>query len=218
MILLLENRRDRIGGIKDSGIEFEKYKNIEVVLSDKNCNTILDNFLENLHQLDKYHTIIIHESIYHEEKREILFKALEQYIKNNNKILVKFSGHYSNSSFSNNILKVTPIKLYQNLETFLKEYNPNILILAYGENWDLNPLLNALEELNVFIENFDEDEEIDFDEFEDDFDLLALKKILKEEEYQSLYKNLDFGDEVSIEEMKTLACNIKTLIKEKANE
>ncbi|MDQ7046339.1 MAG: hypothetical protein Q9M39_01435 [Sulfurovum sp.] len=89
--------------------------------------------------------------------------------------------------------------------------------MAYGKNWDLNPLLNTLEELNIFIENFDEDEEINFDEFEDDFDLLTFKKILKDEEYQSLYKNLDFADEVSIDEMRILSDNFKTLIQTKAS-
>lgn len=215
MILLLENRRDRIGGIEQSGIEFSKYPHVEVILYDK-CNDILDDFLEDNNQFNKYDTIIIHESIYYDNKRDELFKVLNNFCID--KKLIIFSGNHSQSSLSNNTLTLTPKKLYENLEIFLKEDNPNILMLSYGKNWDLNPLLNTVEKLNIFIENFDEDEEIDFDEFEDDFDLLTLKKILKEEEYQSLFKNLDFGDEVSIGEVKILADNFKMLIEEKAND
>lgn len=213
MILLLENKRDRIGGIERSGIQFTEYS--EVILYDEKCNNILDNFLENNNQFDKYDTIIIHESIYYEEKRESLFSQLEKYARKENKTLVKFSGSNSQSSFSKNILTLSAEKLYQNLETFLKENNSNILILAYGRDWDLNPLLNTLEVLNIFIEDFEKDNEIDFDEFEDDFDLLELKHIFKEQEYQALFKNLDFKNEVSREEMIILASNLQMIIREK---
>ncbi|MDQ7083974.1 MAG: hypothetical protein Q9M36_03180 [Sulfurovum sp.] len=141
MILLLENKRDRIGGIEEKNINFDKYPNIDVILYDDKCNDLLDGFLEDNNQFDKYDTIIIHESIYHQSKIETLFKALELYAKSTNKILVKFSGNNSQSSFYNNILTLTPSKLYQNLETFLKEDNPNILILAYGKKWDFRPIM-----------------------------------------------------------------------------
>lgn len=217
MILLIENKRDRIGGFEERSIDFDKYPNIEVILYDDKCNNILDEFLEDNNKFNEYDTIIIHETIYYKDKVETLFKVLEQYVKSKNKTLVKFSGHNTQSSFMNNILTITPSKLYQYLEIFLNEDNSNILMLAYGKYWDLNPLLNILEKLNLFIENFNEDEEIDFDEFEDDFDLLELKTILKDEEYQLLYTNLEFNDEVSLEEMKILSHNFENLIKEKIN-
>ena len=222
MILLLENVQNRINGIEKSSIKFPNYSAyIEVVLYDKKCNERLNNFLENLHDFDKYDTIIIHESIYLDDKRERLFEVLEKYAEKENKNLVKFSGYNTQSSSSNNVLTLSPTKLFENLETFLKEHkndNSNILMLAYGKHWDINPLLNTLQELNIFIENFDENKEMDFDEFEDDFDLLELKKILKEDEYQSLFKDLNFGDEISIGDMKNLATNFKRLIEEKAND
>ncbi len=92
MILLLENEQDRIGGIEKSGIDFTEYSDsIEVILYDEKCNNILNGFLENPHDFDKYDTIIIHESIYQENKRERLFEILEQYTVKENKNLVKFS-------------------------------------------------------------------------------------------------------------------------------
>jgi hypothetical protein len=181
----------------------------------------LNAFLENRHEFDKYDTIVIHESIYQENKRETLFGELEKYTAQENKILVKFSGTHTQSSFSENILTLAPAKLFKNLEVFLKEYkddNSNILMLAYGKHWDLNPLLNILQELNIFIEDFDEFEEMDFDEFEIDFDLDKLKKILKEEEYRLLFNDLNFGDEINLQDIKNLANNFQRLIQSKVNE
>jgi len=217
MILLLENRRDRVGGIEEININFDKYKNIEVILYDDNCNHILDKFLENNNQFSKYDTIIIHESIYDDNRRDELFKVLKEFCLD--KKLIIFSGYHPQASLSNNTLTLTPKKLYENLDTFLKEYkndNSNILMLSYGKDWDLNPLCNYLEKLNIFIETLDKNNKYRSAKFKKDFGLFELQKILKEEEYQSLYKNLDFGYEVSIEEMKILSYNFKTLIQEKA--
>lgn len=214
MILLLENKT-----IRQNNIDFTNYNNIETILGDDKCNPILDIFLRDNSIFSEYDMIIIHENIYYQDKREELFKNLEKYCED--KKLVKFSGNNSQSYLNENILTLSAKKLYENIEIYLTEdkaEQSNILMLAYGKNWDLNPLLNILQELNLFIENFDEGGEIDFDDFEDDFDLLQLKRILKEEEYQLLYKNLDFEDEVSIEEMRILSYNFKTLIQVKSND
>jgi len=217
MILLLENNIIRAN---KSDINFENYTEVmKSVFSDTKCNSLLDNFLEDNYIFDEYKTIIIHESIYREEQRKELFKALESYAKNKN--LVKFSGNNTHASLSDRTLQLSAENLYQNLETFLEESKknePNILILAYGKYWDLNKLLNILQALNLFIEDYDEDEEIDFDEFEDDFDLLELKKILSDDDYKKLFKNLDdFEDEIDLEQIKVLAHNFEILIQEKSN-
>jgi len=215
MILLLENNTIRKN---KSEINFENYSEVmESVFSDTKCNSLLDNFLEDNYIFDKYKTIIIHENIYREEQRKKLFNVLESYAKNKN--LVKFSGNNTQASLTDRRLQLSAENLYKNLETFLQESKKdesNILILAYGQHWDLNKLLNTLQELNLFIEDYDE--EIDFDEFEDDFDLLELQKILSDDDYKKLFKNLDdFEDEIDLEQIKVLACNFEILIQEKSN-
>jgi len=217
MILLIENKRDRIGGFEERDIDFDKYPNIQVILYDDKCNNILDEFLEDNNKFNEYDTIIIHETIYYKDKVETLFKVLEQYIKSKNKTLVKFSGQNTQSSFMNNILTIKPSKLYQYLEIFLNEDNSNILMLAYGKNWDLNPLCNYLEKLNIFIETFEIRNTMRSAKFKKVYGLFELEKILEENEYKSLLKNLDFGYKVSLEEMKILSHNFENLIKEKIN-
>jgi len=217
MILLLENNSIRANKRE---INFENYNEVmKSVFSDAKCNSLLDNFLEDNYIFDEYKTIIIHENIYREEQRKELFKALESYAKNKN--LVKFSGNNTQASLSDRTFQLSAEKFYENLEDFLEESQKNesnILMLAYGKDWDLNKLLNTLQLLNLFIEDYDEDEEIDFDEFEDDFDFLELKKILTDSDYKKLFKNLDdFEDDIDLEQIKVLAHNFKILIQEKSS-
>jgi len=209
-IILLENQTTRQQGIQI---------NCEKILGNENCNEKLENFMKNNSIFDEYDVIIIHENIYLENERKELFNVLESYC--NEKYLVKFSGNNSQSSINNKILSLSAKTLYENIEEYLKENESgqaNILMLAYGKYWDLNKLLNILQSLNLFIEEFDEENEIDFDEFEDDFDLLELKKILSKEDYKSLFINIsDFEDDINLEQINILASNFEQLIQEKSN-
>lgn len=209
-IILLENQT-----IRQQGIQI----NCENILGNKNCDEKLENFMKDNSIFDEYDVIIIHENIYLESERKKLFNELESYC--NEKYLVKFSGNNSQSSINNKILSLSAKTLYENIEEYLNENKSgqaNILMLAYGKYWDLNKLLNILQSLNLFIEEFDEENEIDFDEFEDDFDLLELKKILSKEDYKSLFINLnDFEDDINLEQINILASNFEQLIQEKSN-
>jgi len=217
-IILLENITKRQQSTK---INFENLNHLENILGEENCNNKLDKFMNDNSIFNNYDVIIIHESIYFESERKSLFQILEKYCINN-RILVKFSGNNSQSSLNQNILTLSSEKFYGNIEIYLSENEKNkanILMLAYGKNWKLNPLLNTLQSLNIFIENFNGEEEIDFDEFEDDFELLKLKIILNKEEYQKLFKNIEeLDDEISIEQIKTITYNLQKLIKSKSNE
>ncbi len=216
MILLFENKEIRQ---KDVTIVFDD-NIIHNILGDDKCNEVLSSFLEDESQLESYDTIIIHESIYFENERDTLLKKIETYCSQKEKKLVKFSGHNTQAHFNNKLLEISSKSLYENLTVFLEKYinyDANILMLAYGKNWQLNLLLNILEKLNIFIENSNKNESFDFDEFEDDFDLLKIKNILGNSEYKKLLVDID-DDEISIIKVKLLADNLKKIIQEKANE
>ncbi len=216
MILLLENKTIRA---TESEINFQNYDDImEAVFTDDNCNNMLDGFLKDYALFDKYETIMIHESIYREKGRKELFKKLENYCED--KSLVKFSGSNTSALVTNESLQLSDKNFYTNLEFFLQMYRDNksnILMLAYGRYWDLNPLLNYLEKLNLFIENIDTRKEVRSSKFKQDFGIFSLKRILKDEEYEVLLENLRFIDQkVSRDEMKVLASNFQKLIQEKS--
>lgn len=155
-ILLLENREARTSFDK---MKLSKYSNVlKLVSGDVECNNLLDNFLKDHSTLGKYNTIIIHSNIFYEERRDELFKELKEYCSDKN--LIIFSGGTSSSSLRENILELSADKLYkENLEMFLQEYSKatsNILMLSYGKKWQLNILLNILEKINLFINDYNE--------------------------------------------------------------
>lgn len=207
---------------KNKNIDFSKYKYLKPILGENECNHILQQFETKDNIFDAYDVIIIHESIYHKDKRVELFKSLETYCIKKSKILVKFSGNNSQSFSYQSLMTLSAKKLYENIEIYLSENEKNqsnILMLAYGKYWNLNPLLNTLEVLNIFIENYSQDSLLDFDDFEDDFNLLELKKILKDLEYSLLYDGVnDYKDSINITQVKHLTTNLQNIIQSKANE
>ena len=214
-ILLLENQTNRQ---QNKSIDLDKFSQCSNILGDKKCNDLLKKFLEDNRTFDDYDVIVIHENIYFEDERKMLFQVLESYCKS--KYLVKFSGNNSQPFFNKNTLILSAKTLYENIEIYLDENEKkqaDIFMLAYGQKWKLNILLNTLQNINLFIEN-NRDDDIDFDDFEDDCNLLELKKVINKEDYDSIFKDLDFDDEIEIEEINLIAKNLKNLIYREANE
>ena len=151
-VILLENKDERQ---KEHIFDMSKYEFFDNVLGDNDCNNMLDKFLQNNSIFDDYDTIIIHESIYDDQKRINLFEVLKNYCSNKN--LIMFSGNNTQFSLENeSLLRISPSSLYNNIEVFLNAYEKNgsnILMLALGEKWQFNILLNTLEQLNIFIQN-----------------------------------------------------------------
>jgi len=211
MILFLEDKETRENRIDISD------ENIDIFVGDSKCKQQLEEFINNFDIFSKYDTIIIHESINFNKNIDIV-KQVKDYCENNDKNLVIFSGNNSQPSLSHNILNITAKSLYNNINIFLANYQnkqSNILMLAYGEHWKSNILLNILESVNILIEDSDENDEFDFDEFEDDYDLLQIKNILPTE-YDKLINGLE--DDILVSDIKKIRDNLKQLIQDKANE
>jgi hypothetical protein len=218
-IIFFENKIDRK---KNYNIDFEKYSNLVSVFGNEKCNQELDRFLQDNNIIDQYDTILIHATIYYEDKRSELFKVLKEYCRNKINLVI-FSGGGDIGSLNNNILEVTARSFYENIEIFLERHQDtpnNLFMLAYGEYWDLNILLNTLEKINILIEDNDNNEFIeDYDEFEDDFNFLKIKKVLDIKEYKIIFTNIDINDdEIDINQIKTIRNNLISLINEKTNE
>ncbi len=216
-IIFFENKVAR----KDNySIDFAKYEKLETVFGDEKCNKVLDDFLEDNSMFDQYDTILIHATLYYENERSNLFRTLKEYCKNKISLVI-FSGGGDIGSLNNNTLEVTAKSFYENIKIFLEKYQDNasnLLMLAYGENWDLNMLLNILEKLNILIEDNDDDFIEDYDDFKDDFDFFKIKKVLDSIQYEQIFTNVDIEDyEISITQIKTIRDNLRNLIQDKAN-
>ncbi len=212
-ILLLENKDYRQ---KKLAINFKTFDFIDNILGDKACNILLDEFLKDQSKFDIYDTIIIHESIYYNLKREKLFDTLDKFCLD--KGLIKFSGNNTQFSLENELsLQLNPTTLYENLEIFLETYkvdDPNILMLALGKNWYLNVLLNSLEKLNIFIENNNKPKQKSI--FSSKTGLTKIKAV-SPESYALIFSGIE-SNTITTDQMKKVAEKLKNLIQDKANE
>ena len=218
-VLLIEDREQRQKDLlKSSDVSLEKYNDILDNMIENRFKTFIENIRNSSFDLTPYDVIIAHQSIFIEDKREVL-----SIIKNSckeGKKLVLFSGDKEISSYSNSgyeELGLSSKQLYsKNLELFLQECQKgevNIRILAFGTHWKANIMLNVLEKINLFIET-NSDEDIDYDEFLNKTGFLSIDNIDIE-----LYKmKLDDNWIDNISEIIKLRDSLKTIVEEFANE
>lgn len=213
-VLLLEDKTQR-DSLRQANIDFDKFTNLEAMFGESACKAVLNN----LEYLNNFDVIIVHASIQCDEKQNIL-QEIKKYCSEKNKILVIFSGGGDIGSFKNNTLEITAKSLYANLLVFLSHYpaSSHILMLAYGEKWSINIFLNILERLNIFIEDNKDDLTEDYDDFEDDFDLIRLKNIIGIEEYISkISKNKNSNQTIGMSQIKIIRDSLVEIILEHVN-
>lgn len=206
-VLLLEDKKQR-DSLRQANIDFSKFTNLEAKFGEGACKVVLN--LNNLEYLNNFDVIIVHASIQCDENQNIL-QEIKKYCSENNKTLVTFSGGGDIGSFKNNTLEVTAKSLYANLSVFLSHYpnSSHILMLAYGEKWSINILLNIVERLNIFIEDNKNDLIEDYDDFEDDFDLIKLQNIFGIEEYKSKISiNKNGNQTIGMSQIKIIRDNL----------
>jgi len=218
-ILLIEDREERQKNLLQLvNINLNKYKNILDNIIEDRFITFIKDINNNSFDFSPYDVIIAHQSIFIEDKRDILSKIRDACEKG--KRLVLFSGDKEISSYSDSSyeeLGLSSKKLYsKNLELFLEAFQKgeiNIRIIAFGTHWKANIMLNVLEKINLFIET-NSDEDIDYDEFLNTTGFLSMNNIDIE-----LYKmKLDDNWVDNISEIIKLRDSLKTIIKELADE
>lgn len=133
---------------------------------------LLEKFRNNdFSTLDEYEVIMTHRSAYGDLNGQVI-DILKKKCEQKKKPLVFFSGGISSISIKNSPfehLLLNSKKFYSdNLKLFLelsKNDKPNLRVLAFGENWKINLLLNTLEKINLEIGNNIEKEELRWDSF-----------------------------------------------------
>jgi hypothetical protein len=153
-VILIEDRYKRqIDFIKKTAIDLNKISILENVCGKEK----FDYFKElissnNLTKFDIFDTIIIHRSsISTSEKSRLIDYSIK-----NSKTLILFSGGISNVTLQNlkngKLLTINAKDFYSNsLVQYLESNNLNILILAFGLNWEINVKVNFLDKLNFFL-------------------------------------------------------------------
>ncbi len=203
-ILLIEDRVERQKIFTEvTNIDLNRYSNI------------IDNQIKiDKKELGNYSTIITHRSAYGSENSSML-GFLKEYCEKNSIQLVFFSGGITSTFYSNEkyeFLLLNSKAFYsENLNYFLDDINngnePNLLILGYGKNWKTNLMANILEKINLFINDQDENL-VDYDEFEEEIDKATMDTIIKIE-----YPENKNGD-LELDDLKKFSFRFQNLIKE----
>lgn len=170
-ILLLEDRVTRqINSLIKHNIDLQKgYDLIDNKIEEKFNEVYMsfETFLSN--NITTYDVIIAHESKFRGTKEG---EMLTTFCRQNKVKLVYYSGGIGSTFYNinNEILYISSNELYsEKLSLFYKDYeingNPKLLILAYGNKWKTNILLNAIEKLNTYLYQNMSEQPIVYDDF-----------------------------------------------------
>jgi len=215
-IMLIDDRTERqILFSKDTGIDLKTYSNIFDNFTAESYEELFKEFKDDkFGRLDNYEVIITHRSAYEEINSKVIDK-LKEICKQQKKSLVFFSGGISATSLAYNpdSLLINSKSFYShNLKLFFEnsvDNRPNIKILAFGEHWKVNLLLNILENINKFIGDNKDEEKIDYDDFKDKTEIDSIINILKFQEPKTTY------DFIEMKDLKNLVADLNNKIKKK---
>lgn len=185
-ILLIEDRPKRqelFMADSNEGFEIEKYSDILDNMVGVGYDSIYHKLLDASYNIE-HSVIICHRSAFGDHNSKILDK-LKEYCKKNSKKLVFFSGGIANTFYSSTpadfLLLNSKLFYSKNLELFLEDCKvnePNILILGYGINWELNILLNTLEKINYFIGMNINEDMVEYESFKTETKIDLIEKTI----------------------------------------
>ena len=187
-IMLIDDRTERQTKFdEETSINLDKYSDVLDNFTADSYEELLEEFKKNdFSRLNKYEVIITHRSAFGDLNGQVIstFKEICKQ-KDKPKSLVFFSGGISSVSIKNSPfehLLLNSKNFYSNnLQLFLelsKECKPNLLVLAFGENWKINLLLNSLEKINNFIGKNNSVESIVYEEFADEVQMDLIRDFL----------------------------------------
>lgn len=179
-------------------------------LTGEQYKSFRDGVLRDRTILDKYDVIISHRSAFDKDNSKIM-DILDNRCQTNNNTLILFSGgiyaaYYQEKPYEK--LSINSQTFYsKNLELFFNkiesEKEMNLLLLAYGQNWQLNLVLNVLEKVNLYLSNYAnlDDDDKSYDYFNDETDIEIIKSII------DIY-SIENQDELSYENLKNIAIQL----------
>ena len=181
-ILLVEDRPQRQANfLEKQQIDLSPFSDELINCAEDEHKYLIEDINNGNVDWTQYSTIILHRSGF---KPNIL-DSLKEVCKNNSIKLVFFSGGISSTFYTDTpyeFLQLNSKDLYtKNLKLFLETNENNLLALAYGENWEINILLNKLEKINKFIEDNrlnGDGENAYYSDFSEKINIDLLKKLI----------------------------------------
>ena len=208
-ILLIEDRPERQKQfLKKTGIDIVSYRFIDNK-TENEYKSLKNELLVNISILEEYDIIISHRSAFGIDNAKII-DAIKNYCETNKKYLILFSGGISTSYYTKTpyeYLSLNSKDFYSdNLKLFLdniqKNNDINLLLLTFGEQWELNLILNIFEKLNTV--NYDDID--DYDALNDKINITSIDRFIDLTRFKD-------KDEISLKDIQ----DIKHLISKYIN-
>jgi len=167
-LIIIEDRSVRQQNFLNSGFDLSGFQSLNNICGGIEFTSFKSDISNQKFdkQLCNFNAIAIHRSaISTEEKNNLL-----EYCKTKGKDLIFFSGGISSvliQKINNNyLLTINSKEFYsKNLIEYLNNSNVNLLILAFGENWQLNLLSGLLDKLLKYLQS--SEEKFEFQELTD---------------------------------------------------
>jgi hypothetical protein len=155
-VALIENRPDRMVHLcNKKGLKLENFEQLKVFSNDEIKILEQDLEVKNFKRLNNFEVVMTHQSAW----SQVQLSSLKEYCESKNRPLVFFSGGVSNSHLhvaTPPILTMDVDEFYSTrlvlfLDHFFENGTPNLLLLQYGNKWKLNLLMEARNNLSVFL-------------------------------------------------------------------
>ncbi len=191
-VLIIEDRTQRQEQfLATTDIKLDTYNFVENKIG-KSYTKFKEELLKDSSILEEYQVIISHRSAFEENNAKVL-DTIKIHCEKQEKYLILFSGGISTSYYSKEPyeqLSLNSKDFYSsNLKLFLDEVgkgNINLLLLAFGQRWKLNTVLNSLEKINTLTID-----KMDYAEFYEKTGLETIEKIIDFNEFE--YEEFDEG-------------------------
>jgi hypothetical protein len=159
-VILIEDRIYRQQNILgDKASNLNNYLFLKNISGGEEFTQIKNQILEKKYSvLDQFSTILFHRSAFDSDARN----GIMNYFNNSQKKIVQFSGGISGSHITKvkhadlmmmNVSEFYSDKLFQ----FLDNNAENLLQLAFGNNWPISILINAIEKLTIYEKTYSEE-------------------------------------------------------------
>ena len=190
-MILIEDKTDRQNSFY-KGKNLLNYNDILYNAIDEEYNKVFKELKSKQFNFS-YNVMAVHESAFGRDKNKII-----EYIKDEceklNKKLIFFSGGIINTTYQKDpeILDLNEDIFYENLELFLKnikEDNDNLLILGYGDGWEINVLDDVYEKIVKFLQTFNENQET-FRKFKREIQLDKVSKFINVNEIEIVNRKI----------------------------
>jgi len=156
-VVLIEDRFERMKDfLSKRKLNINQFEGLNIITGELFETLKSEVKQKDISRIDKFEIVMAHQSAWSQAN----LSFIKQSCQSSKKLLILFSGGISSTHFNFDLSPLLVINVddfySKNLELFLSDYfdtgDPNILLLQYGKKWRLSVLMEARNNLSVYLE------------------------------------------------------------------